>query len=212
MKEKTIFYIFYIFLVPVFCNKNIIELNYQINYYFLDNKKWDNIGYFILNKNEIYDTSNSYLEERKKFIEKLKGQFDYVLFQLCYNVEKQKCIQTYVDKSRIHNIENFILLIGLDNNYLPFIINYKTYEEYQNTKVFSGMFAIKVLSISVPIDINNLTEEKNITTKAKENENEKEKNQPKSFLRKYWYVILIFFISLSVSKHLTENIPQTNNT
>ncbi|CRG95393.1 conserved Plasmodium protein, unknown function [Plasmodium gallinaceum] len=211
MREKILYCIFYLFLIPVFCNKNIIELNYEINSYSLNNDKWNNIGYFILNNNEIHDTSNIYLGEKKKFIEKLKGEFDYVLFQLCYNVEEQKCIQTYVDKSRIYNIENFILLIGLDNNYLPFVMNYKTYEEYQNTKIFSGMFAIKVLSVSLPIDINNLTEENKIKTKANENMNEKEKKEPKSFLRKYWYVIVIFFISLSISKHLTENMPQTNN-
>ncbi|EWC79059.1 hypothetical protein C923_00253 [Plasmodium falciparum UGT5.1] len=143
--------------------------------------------------------------------------FDYVLFQLCY--DESKCLETYVNKENIKNINNFVFLLGLDNNYTPFILNYKIYNheelynqkinKYNNEIIYSNLFIIKFPTVSTPININNITTE-DIHMKPKTQKNEKinDQNQPKSFLRKYWFIILIFFLSFSFSKHLTENEPQ----
>ncbi|SBS80722.1 hypothetical protein POVCU2_0006710 [Plasmodium ovale curtisi] len=210
--------IYLLFVCITFCDQNIIQLKYQLNSYSIaDNTKWNNIGKFILNKNKILDTSNSYMEEKKKLVEKLQGgNFDYALFQLCYNPKEETCIQTYVDKSKINNAEKLLLLIGVDNNYMPYILNYRTYDEYVDEKmeVFSEMFIIEVLSVSEPIDINNVkTEDNNAKSKGKENEKDKEKGKekPKSFIRKYWIYVAIFFLSLTLSKHVSESMQQTSS-
>ncbi|SOV20649.1 conserved Plasmodium protein, unknown function [Plasmodium sp. DRC-Itaito] len=209
----------------ILCKQNILKLSYQINSFNCDDKKkeWNNIGSFILNSSEIYDISNSYVEEKRKFLEKMKNvalQFDYVLFQLCY--DENKCLETYVNKEKIKNINNFVFLLGLDNNYIPFVLNYKmisnnNYQDednqninkYNNEKIFSNLFIIKFPTVATPININNITTE-DIHMKPKTQQNEKinDQNKPKSFLRKYWFVILIFFLSFSFSKHLTENEAQ----
>ncbi|SBT70602.1 conserved Plasmodium protein, unknown function [Plasmodium malariae] len=217
--RKTIFLLFYqLFITSVLCSKNLIQLNYQINSYSLDNKnykEWNNIGTFILNKNQIFNTSNTHVEEKRKLIEKLKeGKFDYVLFQLCYDTKQQTCIQTYADKSKVHNVDNFALLVGLNNNYIPYVLNYRTYKQHndENIHIFSELFMVKVSSVSVSIDLHNLKKaEGNVKPKNKENEQEKEKEKPLSFIRKYWIYIAIFFLSLSISKHFTEDMQQPTN-
>ncbi|SPJ08332.1 conserved Plasmodium protein, unknown function [Plasmodium sp. DRC-Itaito] len=206
----------------IVCKQNILKLSYQINSFNSDTKKkeWNNIGSFILNSSEIYDISNTYVEEKRKFLEKMKNvelQFDYVLFQLCY--DENKCLETYVNKEKIKNINNFVFLLGLDNNYTPFVLNYKIYNDqeqynqninkYNNEKIFSNLFIIKFPTVSTPININNITtEDIHMIPKTQTNEKINDQSQPKSFLRKYWFVILIFFLSLSFSKHLTENETQ----
>ncbi|SOV73703.1 conserved Plasmodium protein, unknown function [Plasmodium sp. gorilla clade G3] len=203
----------------ILCKQNILKLSYQINSFNSDaqKKEWNNIGSFILNSSEIYDISNSYVEEKRKFLQKMKNvelQFDYVLFQLCY--DENKCLETYVNKEKIININNFVFLLGLDNNYTPFILNYKIYNDqeehnqninkYNNEKIFSNLFIIKFPTVSTPINLNNITaEDIHMKPKTQQHEKVNEQNKPKSFLRKYWFVILIFFLSLSFSKHLTEN-------
>ncbi|CXH93555.1 conserved Plasmodium protein, unknown function [Plasmodium berghei] len=212
-----LFFFHLLFLNCVLSHKNIIQINYKINSYSAnnDNIQWNSIGAFVLDKNQIYNTSNVYINEKNKLIKKLKEQnFDYVLFQLCYKSVPQNCIQTYIDRKKIQNPENFILLIGLDNNYMPYVLNYRTYDKVndKNIKVFYDLFAIKVLSVSLPININKIQTDDNINkNKYKGNENGKNKDEPKSFLRKYWIYIAIFLLSLSFSKHLTENTQQTGD-
>ncbi|SCM04947.1 conserved Plasmodium protein, unknown function [Plasmodium chabaudi adami] len=204
-----------LFLNCVLSHKNIIQINYKINSYSdnNDNIKWNNIGAFVLDKNQIYNTSNTYINEKNKLIKKLKEKnYDYALFQLCYKSDPQNCIQTYIDRKKIQDPENFILLIGLDNNYMPYVLNYRTYdkENDKNIKVFSDLLAIKVLSVSLPININKIQTDDNMNkNKPKGNEGGKNKEEPKSFLRKYWVYITIFLLSLSFSKHLTENPQQS---
>ncbi|CDU16252.1 hypothetical protein YYC_04938 [Plasmodium yoelii 17X] len=210
-----LFFFHLLFLNCVLSHKNIIQINYKINSYSAnnDNIQWNSIGAFVLDKNQIYNTSNTYINEKNKLIKKLKEQnFDYVLFQLCYKSDPQNCIQTYINKNKIQNPENFILLIGLNNNYMPYVLNYRTYDKAndKNIKVFSDLFAIKVLSVSLPININKIQTDGNINkNKSKGNEDGKNKDEPKSFLRKYWIYIAIFLLSLSFSKHLTENTQQS---
>ncbi|KJP86532.1 hypothetical protein AK88_03824 [Plasmodium fragile] len=196
-------------LTLALCNKNIIELNYQINTFQGNNAKWNKLGHFVLSKNQIFNTSNAYEQEKDKLIEQLrKPNFDYVLFQLCDDANKKTCIQTYVGKKKIQNVDDFFLLIGLNNNYLPYILNYRTSEELEeDTQIFSGMLAVKVLSVSVPITMATLKTEENVA-KPKAKSNEKDKEKPKSFIRKYWIYVAIFFLSLSISKHFTENMQQ----
>ncbi|EUD66823.1 hypothetical protein C922_02808 [Plasmodium inui San Antonio 1] len=197
-------------LTLVLCNKNVIELNYQINTHPGDNAKWNKLGHFVLNKNQILNTSNGYEQEKDKLIEQLKRpNFDYVLFQLCDDADEKTCIQTYVGKKKIQNVDDFFLLIGLNNNYLPYILNYRTSEELEeDTQIFCGMLAVKVLSVSVPITIADLKTEENVAKpKAKPNE-QAEKEKPKSFIRKYWIYVAIFFLSMSISKHFTESMQQ----
>ncbi|SOS76264.1 conserved Plasmodium protein, unknown function [Plasmodium sp. gorilla clade G1] len=229
MKGKGSFFFCWIFLISflylinvIVCKQTILKLSYQINSFNSDAKKkeWTNIGSFILNSIKIYDISNTYVEEKRKFLEKMKNvelHFDYVLFQLCY--DESKCLETYVNKENIKNINNFVFLLGLDNNYTPFILNYKIYNDeelynqkinkYKNEIIYSNLFIIKFPTVSTPININNITtEDIHIKPKTQKNEKINDQNQPKSFLRKYWFIILIFFLSFSFSKHLTENEPQ----
>ncbi|CAA9986763.1 conserved Plasmodium protein, unknown function [Plasmodium knowlesi strain H] len=198
-------------LLPLaLCNKSLIQLNYQINTYPGESAKWNQLGQFVLNKNQIFNTSNAYEQEKDKLIEQLKRpNFDYVLFQLCDDADEKTCIQTYVGKKKIQNVDDFFLLIGLNNNYLPHILNYRTSEELEeDTQIFSGMLAVKVLSVSVPITVANLkTGENAAKSKSKPNE-EAKKEKPKSFIRKYWIYVAIFFLSLSISRHFTEGMQQ----
>ncbi|ANQ06625.1 Uncharacterized protein PCOAH_00008690 [Plasmodium coatneyi] len=189
-------------LTCALCNKSIIELNYQINTHAGENAKWNQLGQFVLNKNQIFNTSNAYEQEKDKLIEQLKRpNFDYVLFQLCDDADEKTCIQTYVGKKKNSK--------RLNNNYLPYILNYRTSEELEeDTQIFSGMLAVKVLSVSVPITMANLKTEENVAKpKAKSNEQPK-KEKPKSFIRKYWIYVAIFFLSMSISRHFTDGMQQ----
>ncbi|VEV54797.1 conserved Plasmodium protein, unknown function [Plasmodium vinckei vinckei] len=204
-----------LFLNCVLSHKNIIQINYKINSYSAsnDNVKWNSIGSFVLDKNQIYNTSNTYINEKNKLIKKLKEQnYDYALFQLCYKSDPKNCIQTYIDRKKIQDPENFILLIGLDNNYMPYVLNYRSYNKAndKNIKVFSDLFAIKILSVSLPINVNKIQTDDNMNKdKSKGNETGKNKEEPKSFLRKYWVYIAIFLLLLSFSKHMTESPQQS---
>ncbi|CAD2085196.1 conserved Plasmodium protein, unknown function [Plasmodium vinckei lentum] len=212
---RALIFFHLLFINCVLSHKNIIQINYKINSYSSsnDNTKWNSIGAFVLDKNQIYNTSNTYINEKNKLIKKLKEQnYDYALFQLCYKSDPQNCIQTYIDRKKIQDPEKFILLIGLDNNYMPYVLNYRTYDKAndKNIKVFSDLFAIKVLSVSLPININKIqTDDTMNKNNPKGNETGKNKEEPKSFLRKYWVYIAIFLLSLSFSKHITENPQQT---
>ncbi|GAW79519.1 hypothetical protein, conserved [Plasmodium gonderi] len=202
-----------IFLTLAACNKNLLELNYQINANSSDKGKWNKLGTFVLNKNQIFNTSNSYVEEKDKLLEKISSEnFEYVLFRLCYDTDEKKCIQTYVSKKKIQNNNDFCLLIGLNNNYMPYILNYRTLEELdENAHIYSGIFVVKALSVSAPIDISNLKTDENIAKPKNSQNQQKEKEKPKSFIRKYWIYVAIFFLSLSISKHFTENMQEVRN-
>ncbi|VWU50306.1 conserved protein, unknown function [Hepatocystis sp. ex Piliocolobus tephrosceles] len=231
----------------ILCEEKIIKLNYLIKSYnasTVNNNKnssnkeeWNNIGTFILYKNQVLNTTINYLEEKKKFIDKIKKKnFDYFLFQLCYEENKQICIQTYVDQKQTNYMDDFVLILGLNNNLLPYILNYRIYSHVNNNNnnsdqhiynsnynnnpdqpnSLSSLIITKVPSVAIPIDIYSITEQDNQNKQnTKEQKKQKQKQdteneqvKEKSFIQKYWVYIAIFFISLTISKHFTEGMQQ----
>lgn len=129
----------------------------------------------------------------------------------------EQCVQTFIYKEQVNDIEDFLIFLVLDSNNMPSGIYMKTYNPLE--KVPEGiinLFLLKNLLVSETIQWNNLIMDNKTRISQTENENaEKDKNKniekPQSFLRKYWYAIAILFISLSISKSFTENLQQTMN-
>lgn len=225
--------------------RNQYDLFYQISSIYEQKTPWNLIGTFSLNKNQIVaDTNaNEFRLNKHKLIQELTNPFDYIIFKLCTTMQKTQCIQTYVPNYRIKTNDNFLISIGVDSTYTPYIINYKTFEKTEtevlpefdssvnlnrnvnsndmlhqtynpnstvnNFKIFANLIVIITPSISEPINIESIIPSTH--KKVKNKETDAELNQPKSFFRKYWYAILIFFISLSISKHFSENLQETIN-
>lgn len=132
-----------------------------------------------------------------------------------YEYGYERCVQTFVYKKQIEDIENFLIHLILDSSNVPISINLKTYSSLENMpNAKLNIFLLKTPRVAESIHLNNLILDTKTRTSDKENDNKEKdkqtnKERTQSFLKKYWYAILIFCISLSISKHFTENLQQT---